>query len=223
MAQRRVARRHPGLGAPKLLLALIFGGLALSLALGAAPSLAHTAVMADVISRPTLALLIFVALTGVGVVASQSRRGRVAGRRRTKPQTKSQAKRPVWRFAPRLARPTTLDALRALTPTQFELAIGDLLRRSGFRSVQHTGGSGDLAADLICRDGQGARAIVQCKRYAASCAVTSPEMQQFIGMIYAHHHADYGIFVTTSTFTRPASALALQHNIRLLDGAALAA
>ncbi|HEY7975410.1 MAG TPA: restriction endonuclease, partial [Ktedonobacterales bacterium] len=91
-----------------------------------------------------------------------------------------------------------------------------------FREVRHTGSAGDLAADLTCRDGYGARVIVQCKRYAASTAVTSPEMQTFIGMIYTHHHAGYGIFVTTSSFTQPASALARQHNIRLLDGAALA-
>jgi hypothetical protein len=222
MAQRRVAPRHHSLGLPKLLLALIVGGLALALAPGAPLAWTRAAILAQASSHPALAILVFVALTVAGVVASQSRVGSVAGRRRTKPLTKPQAKRPAWRFAPRLARPTSLDALRALTPTQFELAIGDLLRCSGFRSVQHTGGGGDLAADLICRDSQGARVIVQCKRYAASSAVTSPEMQQFIGMIYAHHHADYGLFVTTSTFTQPASALALQHDIRLLDGAALA-
>lgn len=116
-----------------------------------------------------------------------------------------------------------LDALRRLTPTRFELAVGDLLRARGYRDVRHTGGAGDLAADLTCRDTRGARVVVQCKRYRAGCAVTSLEMQQFIGMIYTHHHADYGIYVTTSTFTCPAAALAQQHGIRLLDGAALAA
>ncbi len=205
MAQRRVSRRRRSANQQRALLALTFGALALYLALSAAQSLAHA--LAGRAGQAWLALSLVVGVALVGFVLWR-RLQRAAGR---------------WRQSAWLTQADTLAALRALTPTQFELAIGGLMRRSGYSDVRHTGGGGDLAADLICRDGRGARVVVQCKRYGAGCAVTSPEMQQFIGMIYAHHHADYGVYVTTSTFTQPASALAAQHRIRLLDGAHLAA
>lgn len=221
MAQHHSARRQRGIGLHGLLLALFVGGLSLYVTVGALSSRAGALAQTPESSRLAFTSLTLVALSlavvGVVIVRASAHRGG-GHARQTRTQPMRFPRRPAWR----LTRPDTLDALRALTPTQFELAIGDLLRRSGFRSVRHSGGAGDLAADLICHDGRGARVVVQCKRYAAGSAVTSPEMQQFIGMIYAHHHADYGIFVTTSTFTRPAVALASQHSIRLLDGVALA-
>lgn len=114
------------------------------------------------------------------------------------------------------------EALCALSPAQFEALVADLLRHQGYRDVHVTGGAGDLAADIVCRDADGARVVVQCKRYRAN-AVTSPEMQTFIGMIYVHHHADYGLYVTTSTFTRAARTLAEQTGVSLITGVDLAA
>jgi hypothetical protein len=116
----------------------------------------------------------------------------------------------------------TLQDLLALSPTQFELAIGELLTTWGYRDVRHTGGAGDLAADLTCRTADGRSAVVQCKRYAPAHAVGSPEIQQFIGMQVVHHRAEQGIYVTTSSFTQPAQALARQHGLRTIDGAELA-
>ncbi len=112
----------------------------------------------------------------------------------------------------------SLNDLIRLTPTQFELITVELLRTQGFRHVRHTGGGGDLAADITCYTPQGQRAVVQCKRYAPQHHVGSPEIQKFIGMVRVHHHAEVGIFVTTSTYTRPARTLARQHNFMLLDG-----
>jgi restriction endonuclease Mrr len=112
----------------------------------------------------------------------------------------------------------TLNDLIRLTPTQFELMIVELLRTYGFRHVRHTGGGGDLAADITCQTPQGHWAVVQCKRYAPHHHVGSPEIQKFIGMVRVHHHAQVGIFVTTSTYTHPARTLAKQHHFMLLDG-----
>ncbi len=123
----------------------------------------------------------------------------------------------------RLAHVSTLGGLLTLTPTQFETAVGDLMRFWGYLDVQHTGGGGDLAADIICRDSVGRLTVVQCKRYAPGKSVGSVEVQQFIGMIVAHHRAQFGIFVTTSDFTAPARALAQQHGIRAIGGAELVA
>ena len=132
-----------------------------------------------------------------------------------------------WRVRSRsrfLARARTLNDLLLLTPTQFEYAVMELLRAWGYREVRHTGGGGDLAADLTCRTPDGSdRVVVQCKRYAPGKAVGSPEVQLFIGMLTVHHRAQVGIFVTTSSYTRPALALAQQHNLRMIDGAQLAA
>jgi restriction system protein len=122
------------------------------------------------------------------------------------------------RYQAYLAHISTLNGLLSLSPSQFEVAICDLLRFWGYPAVEHTGRGGDLAADIVCRDSAGALTVVQCKRYSPSNLVNSPEIQTFIGMIYAHHRAQHGIFVTTSGFTQPALALAREHNIRMIDG-----
>jgi restriction endonuclease Mrr len=123
----------------------------------------------------------------------------------------------------RRTRVRELMELLALTPGQFEHAILDLLRDTGYRNVQHLGGSGDLAADLRATDRNGQSVVVQCKRLAPGTRIGSPEIQKFIGMTVVHHRADRGIFVTTAGYTEPAVSLARQHSIELWDGAHLSA
>jgi restriction system protein len=115
----------------------------------------------------------------------------------------------------------TMAELLALTPTQFEQAVAQLLGDLGYHQVKHIGGSGDLAADIVCRDAEGRSVVVQCKRYGPAHRVGSPEIQKFIGMVTVHHHADHGLFVTTSSYTQPALALGKQHGVELIDGATL--
>jgi restriction system protein len=112
----------------------------------------------------------------------------------------------------------TLAQFLALSPTEFEHAVADVLRAHGFASVRVTGGSGDLAADITCRGPDGRFTVVQCKRYAPGASVGSQEIQSFIGMIHVHHRADAGIFVTSSNFTLPATKLAREHGLTLVDG-----
>jgi restriction system protein len=116
----------------------------------------------------------------------------------------------------------TLDDILMLTPTQFEHATGELLQALGYRNVHHTGGGGDLGADLVCISPQGKRTVVQCKRYEPGHKIGTPILQTFIGMIHIHHKAEAGIFVTTSSFTEPALRLARQHDIWAIDGIQLA-
>lgn len=115
----------------------------------------------------------------------------------------------------------TLGELLAMTPTDFELAVAGVLTDLGYREMRRAGGAGDLGADLIGRDPRGNTVVVQCKRFAPGKKVGSPALQSFIGMQTTHHQADRGLFVTTSTFTAPAIALADRHGIELIDGAAL--
>lgn len=116
----------------------------------------------------------------------------------------------------------TLDQMVMLTPTEFELAVGDLMKEMGFKRVKRTGGSGDLAVDLTARDREGDSVAVQCKCYAPTATVGSPDIQKFIGMTTTHHLSDRAIFATTARFTKPAAELARRHRIELWDGAELA-
>lgn len=113
----------------------------------------------------------------------------------------------------------TLEGLLALSPTEFEHAVGEMLTAQGYRKVQVHGGAGDLAADLTCFAPDGRSTVVQCKRYAPDNLVGSPVIQSFIGMVKIHHKADLGIFVTTSGYTLPAMNLAKEHTdyLRLID------
>jgi restriction system protein len=121
----------------------------------------------------------------------------------------------------RLGRRRTLGRLISGTPTEFEETVADLLREQGFRGVRRTGGAGDLTADIVARDRAGRLVVVQCKRYAPGKPIGSKDLQTFIGMQRVHHEADYGLYVTTSTYTAPARALADRHGITLVDGADL--
>jgi hypothetical protein len=71
------------------------------------------------------------------------------------------------------------------------------------------------------RDADGRLVIVQCKRYASGTNVTAPDVQAFYGMVVLHRAAR-GIDATTSGFTKGATALALDCDIELVDGSALA-
>lgn len=115
------------------------------------------------------------------------------------------------------------NELLALSPSQFENAVADLLHPIGYRNMERIGRSGDLCADLKGYDLDGRSVVVQCKRYAPGNKVGTPDIQTFIGMMTVHHNADNGIFVTTSTFTQPAADLARRHRLKLIDGADLAA
>jgi restriction endonuclease Mrr len=118
----------------------------------------------------------------------------------------------------RISRMKSLGDILVLTPKEFEKLTGRILENNGVLNVQHTGKSGDLGADLIGVDINGNQIIIQCKRYAPGNTIGSPEIQKFIGMMNVHHKAQKGIFVTTTTYTRPAINFAAQHNITLIDG-----
>lgn len=115
-----------------------------------------------------------------------------------------------------------ISELLRLSPTGFEVAVADLLRAHGYPDMRRVGGAGDLAVDLVGLNPKGQSVAVQCKRCAPEIKVGSPEVQKFIGMTTTHHRVDQGIFVTTSSFTKPAMELAKKHKIELIDGVTLA-
>ncbi len=119
-------------------------------------------------------------------------------------------------FAADLGRLLTHDSIA------FEHATGTILAAHGYGNVEHMGASGDRGADLRCVDQQGRHLIVQCKRYSPGHKVGSADMQKFIGAVKIHK-VSYGLFVTTSEYTKEAVALATQNNIVILDGEYLVA
>lgn len=115
-------------------------------------------------------------------------------------------------------------ALHALTPAQFEAALGELLQNGGCTRVRVVGGSGDQGADVIGFAPDGRRIVVQAKRYAPNRAVGAPDVQRFGGTCFVVHAADVAVVITTAgRFTEAARAYAGRAGIRLMDGAALIA
>jgi len=122
----------------------------------------------------------------------------------------------------RRLRVRSVDQLLTMSPARFEQAIAGLFRELGYRRVRTVGRSGDLAVDIECHDAEGRALMIQCKRYAPGLKVGSRDVQTFVGMIFMHHRADRGVFVTTSSFTKPAIDLARDQRIELIDGGRLA-
>jgi hypothetical protein len=119
----------------------------------------------------------------------------------------------------------TLQHLQAMDPLAFEQYVGHLFELEGYR-VEYTPQSGDGGVDLLLRrPGRGRRkhgglALVQCKRYASSHSVGSPELQQFSGAL-RRAFAYEGYVVTTGFFTPAAQEWARNEGIHLIDGLAL--
>lgn len=63
-----------------------------------------------------------------------------------------------------------------------------------------------------------AKVVIQCKRYTDS-PVSEPEIDKFKGVMMSFN-ADYGIFITTSFFTKQAQAKSVQgsNTVTLIDG-----
>jgi restriction system protein len=121
-----------------------------------------------------------------------------------------------------------LDTIKNGTPAAFEQIVVDLLVAMGYGgSVEDAGRvvgkSGDGGIDgIIKQDKLGLDAIyVQAKRWKDG--VGSPEVMKFSGSL-TKRHANRGVFITTSTFTRDALEFveAMPQRIALIDGKQLA-
>ena len=121
-----------------------------------------------------------------------------------------------------------LDNVMANHPSFFEQLVVELLLKMGYgydkKSGIVTGGSHDNGIDgIISEDKLGLDLIyIQAKRYSNTNKVGRKELQAFIG---AMGHIQKGVFITTSSYTKEASAFGTQQqqkNIKLIDGELLA-
>ena len=125
----------------------------------------------------------------------------------------------AWYDRHLLHRQTTIEQLRRISPAAFEHYTARLLGRHGYSACKVSGGAGDRGADVTARRGNKA-VVVQCKRYAAHNKVTSPEMQKFVGTVKITG-AGLGLYITTSSFTSEAKAIANDTGIILIDAVKL--
>ena len=110
-----------------------------------------------------------------------------------------------------------LNALLALSPTNFEKFSQLLLRESGFIEVNVTGKTGDGGIDgngIIRFAGLVSFPVVfQCKRYAGS--VSSEQIRNFRGAMQGR--AEKGLVITTGTFTQQAYKEATRDGAPVID------
>jgi len=118
-----------------------------------------------------------------------------------------------------LEKQTGLDTIRQMSWREFELLVGEVYRRQGYR-VEETGGGGpDGGVDLVLRR-SGETALVQCKHWRQS-KVRAPTVRELRGAV-ARDGAARGIFVTCGEFTAEAVAEAQgRPPLELVNGEAL--
>lgn len=121
--------------------------------------------------------------------------------------------------------------LLELAPEAFERLIPFVIKALGYGTdrednLRPTQRSGDKGIDgIVWQDALGFdRVYLQAKRYSAGNNVGSPEVQAFSGAL-GQFRATKGIFITTSTFTSGARAVArdtAHYTLILIDGQRLA-
>lgn len=109
----------------------------------------------------------------------------------------------------------TGHAVNDFTWQEFELLVGEALRRQGF-SIEERGGAGaDGGVDLIARK-EGEKYLVQCKHWRA-LQVGVPVVRELYGAMAAEG-AVGGFVITSGRFTEPAREFASGRNLKLVDG-----
>lgn len=107
-------------------------------------------------------------------------------------------------------------ALDALNWRQFELLVGEIFRRQGFRVAETGGGGADGGVDLLLKSPQREQLLVQCKHWKA-CAVGVTVVRELYGVIAATGAAG-GFVVTSGRFTEHALEFARGLDVALVDG-----
>lgn len=117
-----------------------------------------------------------------------------------------------------------LNQIKLFSPKKFESFSRLLFSHMGVKFDREKGVkmSGDHGIDgygyFESDEFRTAKVVVQCKRYTDN-PVSEPEIDKFKGVMMSFN-ADYGIFITTSYFTKQAQAKAVQggNTVTLIDG-----
>lgn len=117
-----------------------------------------------------------------------------------------------------------LEQIKHFSPKKFETFSRLLLSQMGIKFDGKKGikMSGDHGIDgygyFESDEFRTAKVVVQCKKYT-DAAVSEPDIDKFKGVMMSFS-ADYGIFITTSYFTKQAQEKAVQggNTVTLIDG-----
>lgn len=122
-------------------------------------------------------------------------------------------------------RSAILDSIKNLDPYKFEQFSRGLLKKMGFdidpvKGIRRSG-DGGIDGFAYCLDDQSlktTRVVIQCKKFTDN-PVGSPDINNLRGAVDTHR-ADYGIFITTSYYSKDAveSSRAGGTPITLIDG-----
>ena len=121
-------------------------------------------------------------------------------------------------------RVTVLEQIKQFSPKKFESFSRLLLTKMGIQFDREKGivMSADHGIDgygyFVSDELRTARVVIQCKRFTEN-NVSEPDIDKFKGAM-SSFNADYGIFITTSSFTKQAQVKAVQGTnlITLIDG-----
>ncbi|WP_327092497.1 restriction endonuclease [Nonomuraea sp. NBC_01738] len=95
-----------------------------------------------------------------------------------------------------------LEKVDAMTGTEFEHFIADLLRTTGFHDVSVTGRSGDRGVDITASSPTGTRVAVQCKRQSGP--VRADRVRNLVGAVHCTYLDHHPVLITNASFTGPA-------------------
>jgi restriction system protein len=109
-----------------------------------------------------------------------------------------------------------LKALRALRWPDFEIAVGELVRRQGYLVKERGGFQADGGVDLIAEGQKGRRIAVQCKQWK-SWRVREAQVRELYGTVKGGGFSA-GWLVTCGVFTDSARSWAVGKELRLIDG-----
>lgn len=119
-----------------------------------------------------------------------------------------------WRARRLLEGQDGVDSIKSLSWREFELLLGEALRRQGY-SVTDTSPGADGGVDLVAvKDGR--TWLVQCKQWRER-SVGVKVIREMLGLVTAHRVAG-AIVVTSGDFTSDARAFAAHQPVRLIDG-----
>jgi len=107
------------------------------------------------------------------------------------------------------------DSIRRLSWQQFEELVSETYRRQGFRVSQLGGEGPDGGIDQRIRK-EGEHALVQCKHWRTQ-KVGVKIARELLGAVTSER-ADYGILITSGTFTDDAIDFGRKNSLELIDG-----
>lgn len=118
---------------------------------------------------------------------------------------------PVW-IKNNKYRHSGISEIDRMKGTEFEEFLKVYFKDLGYKVYPHTGGAGDRGADLILKDPQGRKVVVQAKRYSGKVPF---EAVQQVHTARSLFQADRAILISNYYLTKQAEQTARQLNIEV--------